>query len=432
MPPPRRACAGWAARWTRIGTVTDLLTPRARRTTAASGDGAKPRPVVLAAVLAGLSSSALTLGVCMALGLAGWFAADAGRYGDTRDAITVGAYAWLMGQGAGIVVGGTAVTLLPLGLTLLVGCVAFRSGRRALVRGGADLRGVVTGGLVMAAVQAAVALVTAVVASRAVAETDPLRSLAGSFVLVLLTGTAGMLAGAGPSVRQPDPIPGWVRPVVTAAVGVVMLVLAASALLVGASLLSSFGEAANVLSGLHADGPGAASYALVVVALVPNAVLFGAAYLLGPGFLVGTGTLVSPTVVMVGPVPAFPLLAALPGDGPTPSWTAWLVGVPVLLAVVGGFLAGRRFRVDRYEAAAARGLGAGLLAALAVTGLAALSGGAAGPGRMADVGPPLGDTLVAAAVALGPGALVGALAACRWTCRRPSDEAAPAVPSGAR
>ena len=68
--------------------------------------------------------------------------------------------------------------------------------------------------------------------------------------------------------------------------------------------------------------------------LLPNAVAFSGAYLAGPGFTAGAGTLVSPSVVVLGPLPMFPMLAALPDAGEPPAWTAALVVLPVVVAAV--------------------------------------------------------------------------------------------------
>src|SRR5205085_2434701 len=99
------------------------------------------------------------------------------------------------------------------------------------------------------------------------------------------------------------------------------VVFAAAAVLLSVALVLRLDTAANVLSRLHADTTGGLLYVVLVATVAPNAVLLGGSYLLGPGFAVGTGTVVSTSVVTLGPVPAFPLLAALPTDT-TPS--AWL------------------------------------------------------------------------------------------------------------
>ena len=120
---------------------------------------------------------------------------------------------------------------------------------------------------------------------------------------------------------------------------------------------------------------------------------------------------------MLGPVPAFPLLAALPAPGPGPAWGPFLVVVPVLLGAAVGYLMIRRSPVFAYETGALRGLGAGVLGGVLVGLLVHLAGGAVGPGRMAEVGAPFAATLVAATVSLGLGALAGA-ALGTWRCRR--------------
>ncbi len=188
-------------------------------------------------------------------------------------------------------------------------------------------------------------------------------------------------------------------------------------LLVVAALLLDLGEAANVLSRLHTDPSGGALYTAVVAGVAPNAALLGGAYLLGPGFAVGTGTVVSTSAVAIGPLPAFPLVAALPDAGATPGWASWLPVLPALLGVCGGALLVRRHRPERVEVAALEGLVAGLLAAAVVAALVGLAGGAVGPGRMSEVGAPVLDTWWAAVLALTPGCLVGAAGAAalgRW------------------
>ena len=58
-----------------------------------------------------------------------------------------------------------------------------------------------------------------------------------------------------------------------------------------------------------------------------------------------------------------------------------------------------------------------MLAAVLFGVLAAIAGGAVGPGRMAEVGPAAGQVLVHAVVALGGGGLLGGLLAT-WRQRR--------------
>ena len=403
----------------KIMVMTDLLSPAARRTSSGAGGRLAGRPIMLTAVVGGLVSAGLMLFVTAAVALAGWFAADAGRYGDTRDALRVGADAWLLAHGTGLHLGTTTISLLPLGLTAACAYVARRVGLWAAETSSvgsrpAELPTVLAAAGVQATVYAVVALGVAVLAGVPSAESGLLRALAGGFALSLLAGGGGLLTGSGQARPLAARLPTGLRSVLVGAVATVLLLFFAGSVLVGAALVTHFGTAATVLSRLHTDGPGGLMYTVVGVLFVPNAVVLGGAYLLGPGFAVGTGTLVSPTAVILGPLPAFPLLAALPGDGPTPGWTTALLAVPVVVAAVAVLLGRRLHPVDRVDVAAMRGLGAGALAALLFTVLTWLAGGAAGPGRMADVGADSLNTLLAAAVSFGGGGLVGGVVGALW------------------
>jgi hypothetical protein len=130
--------------------------------------------------------------------------------------------------------------------------------------------------------------------------------------------------------------------------------------------------------------------------------------------------------VAIGPLPMFPLLAALPDDGATAAWTAWLLGVPPLVAAVAAARAQRRYPTIRWEEGALRGCAGGVLAGVLVGLLAAVAGGAVGPGRMRTVEPFAFDVLVHAITAFGIGGLFGGLAMTWWqrrTAHRADDPA---------
>jgi hypothetical protein len=359
----------------------------------------------------------------MAVGLVAWYASDAGAHGNTRDAIRVGADAWLLALGShlNLATGAvtTTVTALPLGLTLLCVYAAHRFGRwSARTSPADDRRTVALSVLVMSAVYGSVALGCAVLASTAEADPGLLRSFAGGFLVALAGGGTGLLRGSGKIVEWRARVPEGLRATALGAAGGALLLVAAASVLVAVPLLMDLGTAANVLSRLHAGASGGLLYTALVAAVTPNAVLLGASYLLGPGFAVGAGTLVSPGLVTLGPVPAFPLLAALPGPGTPPAWLAGLVAAPVLASVLGVGLMMRRFPVPGYGSGALRGAGAGVAGGLLVSVLVALAGGAVGPGRMTEVGADLLDTVLSATVAMGFGGLVAGVAATWWAHRR--------------
>jgi len=122
-------------------------------------------------------------------------------------------------------------------------------------------------------------------------------------------------------------------------------------------------------------------------------------------------------VVALGPVPAFPLLAALPGSGSTPGWAAGLLAVPVIAGATGAALAQRSYKVTAYDSAALRGFGSGFGAALLTTLAIALAGGPMGTGRMADIGAATGEILVASVMAMSLGGLVAGLVTAWWQRR---------------
>lgn len=408
--------------------MTDLLDPRdtrlAPRTRASASGGAPPlRPLALGAAVAGVVASCTVLMGCMVLGLVGWFAADAGGHGDTRDAIRVGADGWLLAHGAHLHLATGAVsatiTVVPLGLTLVCVYVAHRLGLWAARTSAVEDPGtVVLGTVVMSGLYGVVALLTAVLAATATAESSLLRAFAGGFAVALVGGGSGILAGSRGVVDWRSTVPETVRAVLKGGLAAALLLTAASTVLLAVALLTDLGSAANVLSRLHTDATGGLLYTVLVAAVAPNAALLTGSYLLGPGFAVGTGTVVSPAAVVLGPVPAFPLLAALPSEGTQPGWLSVLVALPVLAGAFAAVLVVRRFQVSSFGDAVVRCGGSGLAGGVLFTLLVAGSGGAVGPGRMADLGAGVVPTLVAATVALGFGGLVGGVGATWWSRRR--------------
>lgn len=385
------------------------------------------RPLVLLASLAGAAAAASTLVTAMAVGVVGWFVTDSGAHGAPRDALQAGAVGWLMGHGSGTEVSGVAVTAIPLGVTLVCALVTWRFGLRlgeTLASHGPDATAlsdgerdwtVPVGTSVFAATYAIIAVLTWVLAG---AGASALAVVGWSLLLAGGVGGSAIAIGSGRAAVWLSQVPPVLRAGAADLTLVVRALLAASAVLLVVALVLDWGAAANVLSRLHLDTGDAVLFVLLSLLLLPNAVLFSAAYLLGPGFTVGTGTVVSPTLVALGPVPMFPLLAALPDNGPTPGWTPALLGVPVLCALLGVAWGHHRDPSTAWDQGAVRGVTAGVGAAVVIGLLCAVAGGAVGPGRMADVGPFVGDVFVHAIVSLGLGGLLGGLLATWWHRRR--------------
>jgi hypothetical protein len=411
--------------------MTSLL-PAPRRTRLSGegrADAAHRRPLVLLAVLAGVVAAASTLLVCLAGGVVGWFLTDAGAHGAPRDGLRVGALGWLMAHGSGVHVAGTHVTAVPLGLTLLAALVIWRLGLRLgdSVSGHGPDADAIADGVRDWTVASATALFTlgyvgvAVVTHHlaATAATSPslVRLLLWTVPLCGLVGGTAVAIGSGRAAIWTSFLPLSLRAAAAAAWRTLVWFVCLSALVFGVALLVHWDDVANVMSQLHTS-PGAATLLAGLSALLlPQAAVFTGSYLLGPGFAVGAHTLVSPTAVVLGPLPLFPLLAALPGTGPTPGWTAGLLALPPLLAAVAVHRTLMRYPTSRWDDAALRGVGAGLGCALAFAFLALLSKGAVGPGRMAVVGPFAFQVLLHGIATFGLGGLVGSMTAT-WRVRR--------------
>lgn len=407
--------------------MTDLLPPRPssrtrRQVTAAAAE--RRRPLSIGAALAGLAAPATALLLLWSIGLVGWFAADGGAYGTTRSVLRVAADGWLLAHGAHLDVGRFVVTASPLGLTVACALLTFRYGRWAgRTCEVDDLRSVGQAAVVLSGVYAVVAMLTALLASAPRSEPGLGLAFLGGAGMGLLAGGAGLLRGAGLAGDLRARLPLHVLSVGYAATATTVLLLAAGLGLAAVGLAVHGSAAANIVETLGLDLTGGLLSFLLLLALVPNIALLGAAYLLGPGFAMGVGTVVSPGEVALGPLPALPVLAALPSDGWTPAWAAAFLAVPVAAAAGAAWWTGRVLPQRSWQVGAARGLGAGVAAAVVLAVVGSWAGGAVGAGRMAQLGPSAGAVLVAGVTALGLGGLIGGLLATWWTRRHDVDEA---------
>lgn len=420
--------------------MTSLLPPRRTVSDEPSDEtagGASPaRSVRLwsTGALGGLTAALGPLVLLMLVGVAGWFLSDAGAHGQPRDGLRVGALVWLLGHGSGVRVSDVPITALPLGVTLLVLWCGWRCGLRvgesvsahgpdaeALRDGHRDLT-VPAAVTAFAAAYLGVALLTLHLADGAALGLSSPRVLGVAVVVSVLVAGSGIAIGSGRAAIWLDAVPRWVRASTAGGAATLAGFTALSAIVLVVALGKDLGAAANVLSRLHTDTGEAGLYTAGMVAVLPNATAFTGAFLLGPGFTLGTGTVVSTSVVVLGPLPALPLLAALPAEGAPPGWVGALTALPTLVAVVVAVLGQRRHPTSRYLDGAVHGLGGGIVAGLCFGALAAASGGAVGPGRLAHVAPYAFDTMLHGIAAFGLGGAIGGLLGTWWTRRRLFEE----------
>jgi hypothetical protein len=382
------------------------------------------RPVVLSAVISAGACLLTGLLTCAAVAVIGWLAAT---FGGASGAVRAGASAWLVAHKAGVTLGGGVITVAPLGLTLFFGWCLYRGGRSAARTSAADrTKDLIVLSGTFAVVYGLGALIIALLTSDGSLRVSPLSAFLGAASLALVAGSVGVLVESGAAQDLADATPKGLRDAVPAAAAAVLTVIAIASLLYGVLLAIHFSRITGMLELLDAGAVGSVVLFAICLMLLPNMVLYVVSFLAGPGFQLGVGTTIAPTGVDVGNLPALPLLAAVPADGATPTYLLVLTAlVPLGAGVVAGLVVARRGLADQeaealgWDAFALRGGMAALLAGVMLYALMALSGGSAGPGRMAAVGIP---AALPAAGVLAAGMAIGAsMTAAVIASRRPAD-----------
>jgi len=333
---------------------------------------------------------------------------------------TTAAALGIAGAGASV-----KITIALLGFALLTLLLGVRAGERVAETGHRVLGELTTLGVFAAA--STVVTLTAVngAARPSIWQGALLPTLVfgtGLFLGVLREGRERASDGGGSPLR--GGIDGG-RPQLRAALGgalragaaAVAITTLVSAVAVAVLIAVNYAHIIRLYEALHTEVIGGFALTAGELAFLPNLVIWAASWFVGPGFAIGAGSHVSPIGTALGPVPTIPLLGALP----TGDLAFGFAGL--LVPVAAGFLAGAAVRpiLTRALDAAARddhpaphllglvatALGGGVFGGLLLGLLAAVSGGAAGPGRFQQVGPDaLAVGLAAAlefAVAIGIG-----------------------------
>ncbi|TFC35362.1 DUF6350 family protein [Cryobacterium sp. TMT2-42-4] len=183
-------------------------------------------------------------------------------------------------------------------------------------------------------------------------------------------------------------------------------ILFVSGITVFVLILTSYATIIGLYETVQAGVLGGIALTLLQLALIPNLVIWAAAWFAGPGIAVGVGTSVSPVGTSLGAVPGLPILGVLPQGSLAFGFVGLLV--PLLVGFLAAVILRQRATVDVPPSVTERlltGLGTGFVAGVLLGLLAWWSGGALGPGRLVEVGP--NPLLVGALVALEVG-----IAAC--------------------
>ncbi|MFH8471379.1 DUF6350 family protein [Streptomyces sp. NPDC018000] len=404
------------------------------------------RSAVLAfAFLRGALAAGLGLGALAVLAMVLWISSPAPGNGPDG-ALRAAAGLWLLAHGAELIrtdtLGGAPapVGLVPLLLAVVPVWLVHRAARDALEPG--ERRPVPSAAGAFAMVSGGYLLVGAAVAFYA--RTDSLSVytpslLCPSAVVVTSAAAAGVWTASGRPIAPPSWAPVRLHEKLartrfrecvetacrSAAAGVAVL-LGGGVLLVAVALVWHAQAAQQSFVELSGDWAGRVPVLLLALVLVPNAAVWGAAYGLGPGFALGTASTVTPLAFSGRPaLPVFPLLAAVPAQGPTTvlNWAA--AAVPVAAGVTVAWFtvrraapahAGREKVWSMRETALTAGLGA-LGCGVGTAVLAAAAGGPLGTRALAEFGPVWWQTGAAALVWTALLGVPGALLLRPWWLR---------------
>jgi Family of unknown function (DUF6350) len=322
--------------------------------------------------------------------LAGWIAAPHAGLG-LAGVLRTAAALWLAAHHVQITVRGAGrIGMLPLGLVLVPGALLWRAGRWVVRTGGITrLREAGYAAVALAAPYAALCGALALAGRSALAAPSFSQALVAGFLLALCAGGLGAARAIAPwdklaYLARPRP-----RSLVLGTVGALAVLGAGGAVLAACSFAAHLAEFRALNASLAPGLVGMVLLLLAQLAYVPNAIGWAVCYSLGPGFAVGAGTVVAPTGSVLGPLPAFPMLAALPSStAAVPGWALVAVlALPYVAGIFGGLLVVRAAPTPAIEAAPVWGFVSGAATGCITGLLAAFSGGPLGGGRLADVGP---------------------------------------------
>jgi hypothetical protein len=362
----------------------------------------------LAVSLVGLAGLALALVVVQTLdptgGLGVW------------DSVAVAGRLWLLAQGGELDIGSGPLVLAPLLLTLGIAWGLSQAGRGFVRLGDVDtLRQAVHGSVVLVVVHVLVGVGLALTVDAPDARVGLVRTTLAAAVLAAVAVGWGVGRESGLLDDVLDGLPGAVRPLLRGVLAGLLTALAACTVVVAVALAADAAGYATLNRSLGGAAAGALGLLGLGVLLLPNAAAAVLGLAAGPGFFVGTGTLVSVHGVTLSPVPALPLLAALPDTQAVPLIALVSQVIPGVAGLVAGATVGRRFtdRDGGSVIAGLTGLLAGVLLGVASGVVVWIAGGSLGDGNLAQVGAPVLATAIAVAAQSG---ITGAVAAAvaRW------------------
>lgn len=351
--------------------------------TSTSSTGPTSRPTIRIALpngwarsgLAGIEAALIGWGLVMVLTLVGYLAVSANPWlGGTTwaDATGVGGDLWGATLAAPVHVGELTLRAVPTLMTLLVVLIL-----RLLLLTGRAFAPAAQWMAVPTFTVTALALLGATAGHVSVVQAAP-----GALAVAAVAALWAV-------VDQTDTPPTWTLglPWLWEGLRQARLVLAVLAVVgasaAGVSLHSSWEQVQGIHELLLTSTTDSVVVALAQVLFAPTAIAWALAWLAGPGFWVGADTLHAPGTAPVAPIPAIPLLGAVPATAPGNVVALILVGVGVLL----GIWLRWRHRADDLRAQVLAGAACAGATALVLGVWFASSTLCLGSGRMSVLGP---------------------------------------------
>jgi hypothetical protein len=179
-------------------------------------------------------------------------------------------------------------------------------------------------------------------------------------------------------------------PAFRAGTAITVMLLMVSAFAIAVLIAVSWIDITRLYESVQVSILGVVVMTLGQLALIPNLVIYGASWLTGVGFSIGSGSLISPLGSQVGPLPAIPVLGALPVGQLEFGMVS--IAVVLLAAFIATLLIRKSADEIRFEFATAwtasisLGLSIAFVTATQMGLLAFIASGSAGPGRLTQVG----------------------------------------------
>jgi hypothetical protein len=381
-------------------------------------------PWWLAAVVAAVLTALAGWLIFAAAALVAWLPTGGDRL---EIPLTLASRFWLLAHGGGAQLGGGAITIVPLGFTLLIMLIgsglaatatfhSFTSAPAEEARLGWLLR---IGGVFTLTYAVIVAVTSNLLQPGFLFG----RALGIGFVIAALMGLRGVGRALGWKLSLELVRLRWPRwcDAIPQALGAGLgIIIASGALVVFISFITHKQRIIDFATALDTGDAGGFLLALLQLGWLPNLVLWAVSWVCGAGFSLGGETLVSPVTTQVGLLPSVPIFGAVPSTGLQPSEMLWWLGAAVLAGAVAAGIMLRSYRDDqlrrrdlvapRPDLTAALGAASGIVTGLLTVGIVSLSGGDLAQGQMAGFGPLKLTLLILAPTLMGlAGLVVGAV-----------------------